>query len=71
MARFCSIENASIELPDGGGDGAYDLLDVAGTPEEVGAKIAESLKESFLMSGDKCYPDDGEIFITLRIKITK
>src|SRR5262252_6471985 len=49
-SRYCRVVGASIVDQQGRGDGAYDLHDVKGTPEEVGAKIAASLKESSLSS---------------------
>jgi len=71
-SRYCRVVGASIVDQQGRGDGAYDLHDVKGTPEEVGAKIAASLKESSLSSaaeGDAI--ENGEtLTLTLTIDIS-
>ena len=70
--RFCKIIDASVELADGGGDGAYDLHDVTGGPEEIGAAIAASLKETEMMHGKTWSPNDGQpLYLILKIKFAE
>lgn len=54
--RYCKIITAEItELNSSAGDGAYDLHDVSGTPQEVGNKIGDCLAEIDLMRGGRKY----------------
>lgn len=73
MSRRCVIVDASIEDAEGHGDGAYDLLDVEGTPKHVGRAIASSLAESDLVQGGRdgvCALKAGKpLFVTVRIRI--
>ncbi len=67
--RVCEITNASCEDAEGRGDGAYSLLDVSGSPEEIGKAIADALKEGDLGSGNRSAINDGkELFLNVRIK---
>lgn len=69
--RLCLIESGSIELENGAGDGAYDLFDITGTPDEIGKAIGESLKTSDLFGGRNMPSqiDAGDnLFMNLRIK---
>lgn len=68
--RLCHIVSASVEEENGAGDGAYDLLDVAGTPDEIGKAIADSLKEADLFSGRRPSAIDAglELYLTVRIQ---
>jgi hypothetical protein len=69
--RSCTIDGASIETEEGIGDGAYSLLDVAGTPDEIGHAIAEALKEGDLGTRDESCLDKGPLFLNVRIKFWK
>lgn len=71
--RPCHIVSASIEEENGAGDGAYDLLDVAGTPDEIGKAIADSLKETDLYSGRRPSAIDAglDLYLTVKIKFRK
>lgn len=70
--RICQIVSGSVEDETGAGDGAYDLHDVVGTPEEIGKAVADSLKEGDLFRGQKSSIDDSRaIFLNLRIKFQK
>jgi hypothetical protein len=53
--RYCKIESASIELANGAGDGAYGLLGVIGSPEQIGNAIAEELTEGDMLGNDNRY----------------
>jgi len=64
-SRYCRVVGASIVDQQGRGDGAYNLLDVHGTPEQVGANIAASLKESDLSS-----VAEGALTLTVTIEIS-
>lgn len=71
-ARTCTIVDGSIEDEDGKGDGAYTLLDVTGTPDEVGLAIAAGLRDCDLVCGKVSLLDAGkDVFLTLRIKVQK
>lgn len=69
--RYATITDGSLEGADGDGDGAYDLLDVSGTPDEMGARIGAYLATAGLDCGsDGDLPSDTEpVFLTLRIRI--
>ncbi len=72
--RDCIITDASIELQNGAGDGAYSLLDVHGTPDDIGKAVADALREGDMCQGptnaiiEDC---DGELYLTMRIKFAK
>lgn len=70
--RECKIISGSLEVESGAGDGAYDLLDVEGTPEEVGQAIGESLALCDIMTGgcDSILAGGTDLFLNLRIKIS-
>lgn len=73
QARFCKIVDADISDETGAGDGAYDLLDVSGTPDEVAKEIAGSLKECDILRGGKValLADEGQaLTLTICIRIT-
>jgi hypothetical protein len=73
VERICHIVSGSVEEESGAGDGAYDLFNKVGTPDEIGKVIAESLKECDLYSG-RCPSaiDAGhELYLTVRIKVCK
>jgi hypothetical protein len=54
MKRICTIINGSVGGDrDAADDGAYDLLDATGTPEEIGKAIADSLRECDLLRGGR------------------
>src|SRR5687767_4954845 len=68
--RICQIVDGSLLDAEGRGDGAYDLLDVAGTPEEIGKAIADSLREADLgngSNGDVLEGQGRDLFLELRI----
>lgn len=67
MKRQATIVGASIEDEGGRGDGAYSLLDVTGTPAEIGFEIACALKESDLTN----VPPTADLYLNLRIKIER
>jgi hypothetical protein len=73
--RICHIVDATIELEDGGGDGAYDLFDRVGSPDDIGKLIAASLKEADLLSGRRllgAVEDRGQdAYLVLKIKFSK
>ncbi len=68
--RYCVVDQASITMKDGGGDGAYDLHDVAGSPEEIGKAIGESLAASDICSGrqDSFLADGAELYLRVTVK---
>ncbi len=71
--RQCKITNGWVgDSETCAADGAYDLLDVSGTPEEIGKAIADSLRESDIMQGrDLLLADRGaDIFLTVTIRIS-
>lgn len=72
-ARFCHIESASIIDSNDAGDGAYDLIGVEGSPEEVGAEILKALKECDLSAGiHGSLLDKGEtLTLSIHVKIRK
>jgi hypothetical protein len=72
--RRCRIVSGSVEDRAGGGDGAYDLLDVTGTPEAVGRAIGDSLAACDMHGGpgwrSGTYMERGEpLYLTVRIRI--
>jgi hypothetical protein len=71
--RLCHIVSASVEEENGAGDGAYDLFDRVGTPDEIGKAIAESLKEADLFSGRRPSAIDAghDLYLTVSIKFCK
>jgi len=71
--RVCHIVAASVEEESGAGDGAYDLFDQTGTPDEIGKAIADSLKEADLYSGRRPSAIDAghDLYLTVRIKFCK
>lgn len=71
--RLCRIVSGSVEEENGAGDGAYDLFDVVGTPDEIGKAIADSLKEADLYSGRRSSAIDAghDLYLTVRIKFCK
>jgi hypothetical protein len=69
MPRLCGIVYGAVEMADGGGDGAYDLHDIVGTPEEIGAAITKSLQETSLMRGQTdVLEEGGELYLVVKIK---
>lgn len=69
--RFCRIVSASVEKADGGGDGAYDLHEVSGSPDKIGEAIADSLDKTEMMCGARSdwLPNDGaDLYLVLKIK---
>jgi hypothetical protein len=74
VMRLCHIEHAMLEeAPGGAGDGAYDLFDQTGSPEDIGKAIADCLKTSDLWSGRGASTLDygRDLFLTVRIKFCK
>lgn len=72
--RYCKIESACIETANGAGDGAYGLLGVRGTPEEIGRAIAEDLELSDMTRGptETLIADrDDELYLTVRIRFAR
>lgn len=70
MPRIITITDGAIEDGEGRGDGAYDLLDVSGTPAEIGHAIAASLALVGLSGGSRDLPSDSEpLYLSLRIRI--
>jgi hypothetical protein len=72
MRRMCHVEYASIgteESPDA--DGAYDLHDIEGTPEEIGKAIADSLKDADVYRGGSysLIESGHELVLNLRIRL--
>jgi hypothetical protein len=51
--RLCEIVDGGITVEDGTGDGAYNLVDVTGTPDDIGKAVAEYLKTADLWCGSK------------------
>ncbi len=68
--RMCQIVGGSVELENGAGDGAYDLLNVVGSPDDIGKAIAESLKECDLfVGGTRSEIKAGrDLYLNVRIK---
>lgn len=72
MNRVCRIVCGGVgDDRAADGDGAYDLHDVTGTPEEIGRAIADSLRETFMMRGHHTeFPSPGmPLYMTLTICI--
>ena len=46
--RLCHIVSASVEEENGAGDGAYDLFDTVGTPDEIGKAIQAGLQSDLI-----------------------
>lgn len=74
--RVCHIESGSVltgESPQSGGDGAYDLHGVAGTPGEVGRAIGESLASLDMSRGrDWSYLENGHpLYLHLVVRVEK
>ena len=70
--RYCRIIDGSVGSDtNAADDGAYDLFQVAGTPEELGAMIADSLNASELYGGEcGSYVENGiPIYLKLTIRI--
>lgn len=69
--RLCLIESASVVDSNDAGDGAYDLHDQTGTPDEIGKAIADSLKTTDLFQGralSSRLAAGDDLFLILRIK---
>lgn len=68
--RVCRVVEGGVEGADGGGDGAYDLFDVSGSPDAIGRAIAQSLAETDMMQGSTMMIRDGgqALYLTLKIK---
>lgn len=71
--RICQIVDGSVELENGAGDGAYDLFNVVGTPDDIGKAIAESLKECDLFSGGTHSEIEAgqDLYLNVRIKLRR
>lgn len=72
VPRTCKIIDGQVgKTPAADDDGAYDLLDVEGTPEEVGKAIADSLAEADLFGGGQgTYLERGQpIYINITIRL--
>lgn len=68
VPRRYMITSASIELTDGAGDGAYDLLGVASTDAAaIGSAIAEAIATGGLTSTD----DYDTMYLNVRIRIDR
>ena len=64
------IEGASIELSDGRGDGAYDLLDVEGDSLDVAQAIEHALRTADLSCDVMSAREDKRtLYLNLRIEI--
>lgn len=70
--RVCTIDDASIEIASGAGDGAYDLLGETGTAEHIGKAIADSLSVIDLLRGAQhsMLEAGNDLYLNVRIKIT-
>lgn len=72
--RYCKIESASVELANGGGDGAYGLLGIEGSPEDIGKAIAEELATGDMSQGPAhllIADGDDELYLTVRIRFAR
>lgn len=67
--RYCIIAEGSLENEAGQGDGAYSLLDVEGTPEEIGKAIADALADCDLACGAESTIASEPLYLNLRIKV--
>ena len=66
--RECKIIDADIAAADDGdGDAAYDLVDLEGTREVVGAAITEQLRYCDLSNTTNNEP----LILTIKVKITR
>lgn len=67
--RLCGIVYGAIEDAQGRGDGAYDLLDIVGTPKQIGDAIASSLEQSSLMTGCRdIIEEGGDVYLVVKVK---
>jgi hypothetical protein len=71
LLRVVSVVTAEVGATEAAdGDGAYDLLDLRGTPEEVGRAIGESLRETCLLQGShRWLPEQGPMFMRVVLRI--
>lgn len=72
--RVCTIVSGGVGCDqDAGDDGAYDLLDVSGTPEEIGKAIAESLAGFDVCAGrEATFGDKGQdVYLTVTIRVSQ
>jgi hypothetical protein len=70
--RYCKIVDGSVGTgPSADDDGAYDLFNRAGTPDEIGKAIADSLKTTDLLGGRGWHIEEngGCAFVRLTIRI--
>lgn len=70
--RHCTVYGAAVGKDDStDDDSAYDLLDVSGTPEEIGAAVAASLRDTDLTRGGKWgYLENGKpIYLRICVRI--
>ena len=73
MTRHCRITSGAVENKFGCGDGAYDLFEVAGSPEAIGTAITDSLRTLDLYNpqGGDAIADRGEVLsLVLTIKVS-
>jgi hypothetical protein len=71
LPRVISVVTAEVGTTDAAdGDGAYDLLDLRGTPEEVGRAIGENLRETRLLQGShRWLPEQGPMFMRVVLRV--
>jgi hypothetical protein len=72
-SRHCRIVNASVYAEDGGSDGAYDLHGHVGSPQELGAAIADGLATLEMARGgiSRAIEDrDETLEVRLSIKVS-
>ncbi len=69
--RLCAIVYAAVSTSeeDNDGDGAYDLHDMVGTPNDVGHAIADCLANSDMMQGRHMLIESGaDLYLHVKIK---
>lgn len=72
--RYCRIESACVEDEVCAGDGAYGLIGVEGTPNEVAMAIANELEIGDMLRGsDWAFIEDGdqELYLSIRIRFAR
>jgi hypothetical protein len=74
--RVCHIVNADFSSKEDGplDDGAYDLFDKVGTPDQIGKAIAAALRDGDLFQGSHCRSliDAGhDLYLTVKIKFAE
>lgn len=74
LKRHCEVVEASVgHTRAADDDGAYDLFDVEGAPDDVGLAVAESLQElDLLRGGNWSYIENGaDIYLNVIIRVRR